>query len=528
MKKKKLANLLTLGLLLFVGSILLWNCEKEVFIEPQTDTVQHLQTYQKINAKEIPEIIIPLRDKFKLAKNSTTKNKSSQSNIFNLLDLDSIVKIKTIENDVSYSIRLKENQDKIINVVAIKKSDDPTNYFVYEYTPTSLFLELYNLGIKSIGEFKGELNIYSIEEYIEKQSTQEKSSSNPCGTITFDDVNTDPTGNTNTGSSYYDCIISIIPHHVCPYGGTDHDPSACGPNGTGPGAPYYTVEWDCTLSNAQKTNTKSKSSSSCGGGSTSNPTTPVGINEPTIETCDDADCKCPTGFIKDINTNECVEYDHIFNELTGKEKCLNDSLTKSGNNYIKNILKKFQGDKTEFDINIKSKDKVFFNGKEANGLTSYKSSNKLITIRISKSKLSNAPALSAVRTLIHEYIHADIIEKVFSKNSQKDLDFKTAYESFEKGNFKASLHHETMAKLYINSISEALKSFHKNILVGDYDYLTDKGVNPLPDSFYEAIAWQGLKEHGVKAYIDLSNTKKKELTDSLNKYYHITTKNCPK
>ena len=270
--------------------------------------------------------------------------------------------------------------------------------------------------------FKGELNIYSIEEYIEKQSTQEKSSSNPCGTITFDDVNTDPTGNTNTGSSYYDCIISIIPHHVCPYGGTDHDPSACGPNGTGPGAPYYTVEWDCTLSNAQKTNTKSKSSSSCGGGSTSNPTTPVGINEPTIETCDDADCKCPTGFIKDINTNECVEYDHIFNELTGKEKCLNDSLTKSGNNYIKNILKKFQGDKTEFDINIKSKDKnhiIKLDLNKSNGL------NIDIKELSKKIPLNEAPATEAAIDVILKNPNEKNPEKILNQDEKNNIAIKT-------------------------------------------------------------------------------------------------------
>ncbi|QTE21316.1 hypothetical protein [Polaribacter cellanae] len=220
--------------------------------------------------------------------------------------------------------------------------------------------------------------------------------------------------------------------------------------------------------------------------------------------------------------------DQIINELTGKERCLNDSLTKKGNSYIKNILNKFQGAKTEFDINLKSKNKVFFNGDEVNGLTNYSTDNKLITISISKSRLSNEPALSAVRTIIHEYIHADMIEKLFSKNKQKDLVFKTAYESFEKGNFKATPQHETMAKLYVNSMRDALKHFHKNILIGDYNYLTDNGTNPLPDDFYEALAWQGLKDHKVKAYTDLLDSKKTKLTNSLNKFYHSTTKNCPK
>ena len=62
--------------------------------------------------------------------------------------------------------------------------------------------------------------------------------------------------------------------------------------------------------------------------------------------------------------------------------------------------------------------------------------------------------------------------------------------------------------------------------MGDYNYLTNNGTNPLPNSFYEALAWQGLKDANVKAYTDLSTPKKTELTNSLNTHYHSTTKNC--
>ena len=134
------------------------------------------------------------------------------------------------------------------------------------------------------------------------------------------------------------------------------------------------------------------------------------------------------------------------------------------------------------------------------------------------------PALAAARTLIHEYIHADMFRKVNTTNYDGDLDFKTTYEKYEQQKQKQ---HKIMADLYVNSIRDALKSFHKNVLVGDYNYLTNNGANPLPDSFYESLAWQGLKEHSVKAYTDLSNSRKTELTNVLNSYYHSTTKNCP-
>ncbi|MCL5247542.1 hypothetical protein M4I21_17100, partial [Cellulophaga sp. 20_2_10] len=231
---------------------------------------------------------------------------------------------------------------------------------------------------------------------------------------------------------------------------------------------------------------------------------------------------CSEGYTLDEETLTCVRDDQIINNLTGKAECLNDGLVKKGNDFIENILNKFEGERSEFNIEIQSKNNVYYKGNEVNGLTRFTPGSKTINIDISTNKLSNAPALSAVRTLIHEYIHADMFRKLNTQNQQNDLDFKATYEKYETEN-----QHNTMAELYVNSIRDALKGFHENVLVGDYNYLTNNGANPLPDNFYEALAWQGLKEHNVKAYTDLSNSKKTELTNSLNEYYHSTTKNCP-
>lgn len=251
------------------------------------------------------------------------------------------------------------------------------------------------------------------------------------------------------------------------------------------------------------------------------------------------DCKYDEKY--DIRTNTCVKKENDEssdddkiddNGLNGKAECLNNHLDKKGNSFVKNILKKFQGN-SEFDIKIVSKDKVFpknittSNG--INGKTIYVKGSSLINIEISTSKLSNMPALAAARTLIHEYIHADMYRKLHTKYpTEGDLDFKKTYLQFKKGNFKATPQHNSMADLYVHSMRDALKSFHKKVLVGDYNYLTNNGTNPLPDSFYEALAWQGLKDDNVKAYANLTNAKKTELTNALNAHYHSTTKNCPK
>lgn len=243
-------------------------------------------------------------------------------------------------------------------------------------------------------------------------------------------------------------------------------------------------------------------------------------------------CKwdCPDEFDDEIVEDD----DQIFNELTGKAECLNGKLNKKGNSFVKGILNKFKGD-SKFDINIKSKDKVFkgTTNIELNGKTRHTPGSSLINIEISTSKLSNMPALAAARTLIHEYIHADMFRKINTTNYDGDLDFKTTYEKFEKSNFKPTPQHNTMGELYVHSIRDALKNFHKNVLTSDYNKFINYFGFPPTDIFYEALAWQGLKGNNknippVQAYTNLSAPKKTALTNTLSMYLGKLTKNCPK
>ncbi|MGZ9734798.1 hypothetical protein [Flavobacterium sp. GNP002] len=81
------------------------------------------------------------------------------------------------------------------------------------------------------------------------------------------------------------------------------------------------------------------------------------------------------------------------------------------------------------------------------------------------------------------------------------MDFKNTYEKY--GN-----QHGTIAELYLNSMKEALKGFHKTALIDDYNkYINYYGEAP-SDAFYEALAWSGLRENNVKAWADLPAEKK--------------------
>lgn len=231
------------------------------------------------------------------------------------------------------------------------------------------------------------------------------------------------------------------------------------------------------------------------------------------------------GYVRDEN-GICgpPKTDQIIDSLLiGKAKCLNDQLVENGNTFVKDLLAKFNGI-SEFDINIKSADKIYSEERQVyvNGQTSYKQGDKFVNISISTDKLSTMPALSGIRTILHEYIHADMYRKLYTKNinDSEVKEFKVTYERYEK-----EKQHNSMADLYINSMTNALKQIHKEILVKEYNYLSNNGSISL-DNLYEALAWQGLKEHKVKAWLD-KGTDTTRINDALINDFHGLTKDCP-
>lgn len=216
----------------------------------------------------------------------------------------------------------------------------------------------------------------------------------------------------------------------------------------------------------------------------------------------------------------------ITDKLTGKAKCLNDLLTKNGNSFVQKLLANFQGN-SKFDINIISADKIFYkddNGNliEANGQTKYdpKESLSQITIEISTSRTNSNSTLDAVRTILHEYIHADITRKLYGQdNIPGKIDFKTVYSQY--GN-----QHGAIAGLYLQSMKEALKEFHKNILPDDYKgYINYYGEEP-SDAFYEALAWRGLQYENVKDW-QKQTPAEKERISKLGDRVQNFSKNAP-
>lgn len=112
-------------------------------------------------------------------------------------------------------------------------------------------------------------------------------------------------------------------------------------------------------------------------------------------------------------------------------------------------------------------------------------------------------SLAGIRTILHKYIHADMFRKLNTKDSiNGDLDFKQTFNHFKNVNFKPDRQHETMAKLYLNEMILALKNTHQKLIPNEVKYYKENYPLNTLDNIYEALAWQGLKNHKLQAWLD--------------------------
>jgi len=395
--------------------------------------------------------------------------------------------IKRTEKDgiEIYEIEVKEKNPTIIKsnlfqnklkyeLIIIKKENVSYSYLIEAYS--SLKYALFNNSVQKLKNFTGTLNVFKLDgSSINQLVVNNGKSKNPSGNSSLNTLNevinlynTSPNINSRvpecTLSEYVYSVYSIYTNHYTVTVGTSSYTT------------YYTTLKTVTITELMSV--------------------PCGTSEDSYD------------ITKRFNVYRDVFDVEIIDELTGKAKCLNALLDKNGNSFVQNLLANFEG-KSEFNINIVSKDIVTNkdeNGivKEINGKTTYVPGSTSITIEINTSRIDNTSALDAARTILHEYIHADILRKLNTQYpSTGDLDFKKTYEAY--GN-----QHGAMGALYINSMRDALKEFHKNVLTDDYNKYTNYYGEAPTDAFYEALAWGGLRENDVKAWVDLSAEKKQQ------------------
>ncbi|MFE3868413.1 hypothetical protein ACFX5E_10055 [Flavobacterium sp. LS2P90] len=406
-------------------------------------------------------------------------NKNLSDNL--IINWESLTKTEKDDFEV-YEIEVNEKNPAIIKsnlfqnelkyeLIAIKKEGEMHSYLIEAYS--SLNHTLYSNSIQNLKNFTGTLNVYELNgNLIGQLVVYNGNSKNPFGKSSLTALNeainlycvqknTTSRVPVCTLSEHVYTVYSIYTHHYI---------SVTVGTYTQYNYAYTTVE-TFTINELMSV--------------------PCGGSEDSYD------------IVKRISSYREVIDVQITNELTGKAKCLNDLLDKNGDSFVKNLLANFEGE-SEFNIQIVSKDNVFSTetGLEINGKT-LPPKNNVIVIEISTSRTNLNSSLDAARTILHEYIHADIFRKLntTSGTTGERLDFKNTYEAY--GN-----QHGTIAGLYLNSMKEALKGFHKTALIDDYNmYINYYGEAP-SDAFYEALAWSGLRENNVKAWADLPAEKK--------------------
>ncbi|KZS38703.1 hypothetical protein AWE51_14030 [Aquimarina aggregata] len=218
-------------------------------------------------------------------------------------------------------------------------------------------------------------------------------------------------------------------------------------------------------------------------------------------------------------------------ELTGKAKCLNKLLNKTGDRFLRDLLKNFEGD-SEFDVKIVSKNKVYNNNnKEVAGLTIYNVNSTQIEIQINSSSINRMSAISAVNVLLHEYIHADMFRKDNTSNpTSGEQKFRKTLDGYADSR---NIYHDAMVDLYVRSMAKSLQKIHKNILTDDYNnfiremnYEGSIYANGIPTlDFYKAIAMTGLK--GTNYYSQLSFEEEQNILKHLVNDQNVAGKACP-
>jgi len=187
-------------------------------------------------------------------------------------------------------------------------------------------------------------------------------------------------------------------------------------------------------------------------------------------------------------------------------------------NGFQKVAQNFQGVGSEFDVILKI---GTLQSSSTSAQTQWKGSNQPIEITFNTIFLGRS-ALEISRTVIHEMLHAEFYRALNTQSpSPDDLSFKETFEKYTK-EFTGddATHHNLMADKYVDYFADVLQQVHPQLggaaLANHFNY-PGGYPNGIPREFYEAMAWQGLKEAGVKGWDNLTGAEKGLINDHLDK-----------
>lgn len=175
------------------------------------------------------------------------------------------------------------------------------------------------------------------------------------------------------------------------------------------------------------------------------------------------------------HTNNEEVYQIKDNNLKPCMKKIMDSI-KTLSNDLKGIIKKFSGNSTGFNWELK--DGTTNSGSTAQTSTNYNVTSGTVSTTFDTNQWNQASDLSWVRTILHESIHAYVISVEYNTSTSAEKIELLGPNWLNRFTNKG---HDFIANNYIEPITDAL-----------VEYGAKKGYN-LSRSFYKDLAWGGLQ-----------------------------------
>ena len=552
MRKNKLINFLKTGILFFGISLLLWNCEKEEFLEnPQelSNTITQKSGLQKFSIDQLNNDPIfneitssfklnPMLEKSKIEKSKIVKDiflkgKNNQAEV--QIDINSVIKIqkKDYTSYTFYVNRGTKKQDEIENLVIEKKQNTVRGFFM-KY----IFSQKYIDNIKKNVQipFDG-----TIERTPYKKDIQ----------VLLESLKNTKTNSNLQARARTWCIDTYVTINVkCSAGGGHSPGETCEGKGNKRAYSYTISVTKCFSDRGDfggggrggfsgsgssggdgRGGFSGPGSSGGGGGGggdgSSSGTSPNIPCDDIIHGCDkivdrlasrlnldynqknwirnernlkiiedfldknpNADVFAKLAIQALIEKNEVDFDDQIINKLTEKDKCIFNELKKLG--LFKSTIKKFENS-SNYNLTIKNGNCNNTNTACTDG-NDIKNGNITVTMEI----VSGTLPLEYAATLLHEGIHAELFKYVdehqngIDPNNRENL----LYHYFEqkkiqKPNLVNSVaQHQHMADKYVRPIAEAIRQLDNNQYSLDY---------------YMGYGWDGLRTYGYDGYYDSGN-----------------------
>ena len=508
MEKTRLCKLLKVGMLCFGVSLLLWNCEK------QEDAFQPVSS-NKTSVLDFNELPTSIADAIGEVNRSVGVYQKGSNGL--ILNKDQIIKVVDSLSNTSYSLQFSlANTPKnvIYNLIVTTNEDHIAQKpFIIKYTIDNLEEITHDNDFVDYTSMKAKIEFYEYQKFLSSNHLKQKMAypyyNRPCYTYDYDGYGGNGSygnqgNNSGTGSSGFVSGTLFVWRNS--------------------GGSVLGITWsftDGTNGYALKggNNCRSSSGGSMQGGST-------GLNFGNNGPIDPRDEECGEGetFVDGICVSNDSDEEQIFNELTGKAKCVYDKLQELSSGF-KNVIQKFDGEFPVSHLNIILEGLGNTRGETRAPDGAGTSPDYVITIAINDNSnihgVNYRPNLMTAKTIIHEVIHAEMFRKLLSVLDNGgniagvtrqnvldalDGDFPGMYDYYRR---HKNWQHQQMATHYRETIVDVLKGFDNN----------QHSIQ-----FYMDLAWEGLKYPSISAWSSLSAQERDRINKVISDYINDNKK----